>query len=343
MKALVFEKHGPPDQVLKIGSVPVPFGVPAGFILVKVYAASLNPIDKIRVEGGLKSIRKEDAWPAVVGYDLAGVVEALGASVNAFSVGDEVVARIQNTPLLPGTICEYCVAAANTVAKKPSNVSFTDAASFPLAGQTALQALRRGGVGQGSKVFISGGAGGVGTLAIQIAKILGAETVATTASPGEKTELCKLLGADIVVNYRDERFEEMLKDYDFAFDTTHESDKMCQIVKAHAGKKVITINDTPTVESLEEVGTRPSFIVKGILNMKRNKVADAAGKALGVDWGYMFLRPNGPDLAELLTWASEGKLKATVDNVWSLDDAVAAAQRNFSGRAKGKCVVQVVA
>jgi len=274
---------------------------------------------------------------------IAGVVETLGASVNAFSVGDEVVARIQNTPLLPGTICEYCVAAAGTVAKKPSNVSFTDAASFPLAGQTALQALRRGGVGQGSKVFISGGAGGVGTLAIQIAKILGAETVATTASPGEKTELCKLLGADIVVNYRDERFEEMLKDYDFAFDTTHESDKMCQIVKPHAGKKVITINDTPTVESLEEVGQRPSFIVKGILNMKRNKVADAAGKALGVDWRYMFLRPNGPDLAELLTWASEGKLKATVDNVWSLDDAVAAAQRNFSGRAKGKCVVQVVA
>jgi len=225
----------------------------------------------------------------------------------------------------------------------PASISFTDAASIPLAGETALQALRLGDVGPGSKVFVSGGAGGVGTLAIQIAKILGAEAVATTASPGEKTDLCKSLGADVVVNYRDEKFEEMLKDYDFAFDTTHESAKMIQIVKANAGKKVVTISDTPTVEALEAVGMTPNFVVKTALGMKRNKEADAAGKAAGVDWRYLFLQPNGKDLAELLQWAADGKLKAVIDNVWPLDESVAAAQRNFSGRAKGKCVVQVVA
>jgi len=229
-----------------------------------------------------------------------------------------------------------------TIAKKPVGVSFTDAASIPLAGETALQALRRGGVGPGSKVFVSGGAGGVGTLAIQIAKILGAETVATTASPGDKTELCRSLGADTVVNYRDEKFEELLKDYDFAFDSTHESAKMIKIVKANASKKVITISDTPTVEALKEAGLTPGFIVKLFLNSKRNKVAEAAGRAAGVEWQYMFLNPNGGDLTELLQWVVDGKLKPVIDNVWPLADAVAAAQRNFSGRAKGKCVVKVV-
>jgi len=343
MKALIFEKFGPADSVMKIGTVPVPSDVPEGFFLVKVHAASLNPIDKIRIEGGLKALSGEDAWPAVVGYDVAGVVEKVGAKIEAFGVGDEIVARIQSGPLLPGTICEYCVVDAKTATKKPPNMSFTDAASFPLAGETALQALRLGGVGPGSKVFVSGGAGGVGTLAIQIAKILGAETVATTASPGDKTELCKSLGADVVVNYRDEKFEEMLKDYDFAFDTTHESSKMIQIVKANAGKKVVTINDTPTVEAIEAVGVTPSFVVKTALGFSRNKEADAAGKAAGVDWKYMFLQPNGTDLAELLQWSVDGKLKPTIDKVWPLDEAVAAAQRNFSGRAKGKCVVQVIA
>jgi alcohol dehydrogenase len=343
MKALIFEKHGPASDVMRVSTVPVPSEVPEGFMLVKVHAASLNPIDKMRIEGALKTTRPEAMWPAVVGYDLAGTVEKLGDGVELpFVVGDEVVARIQSSPMLPGTICEYCIADAKTVAKKPPSISFTDAASIPLAGETALQALRRGGVGPGSKVFVSGGAGGVGTFAIQIAKALGAETVATTASPGEKTELCKSLGADIVVNYRDEKFEEMLKDYDFAFDTTHESAKMIQIVKANAGKKVITISDTPTVQSLEEVGMKPNFIVKTVLNMKKNKAADAAGKAAGVEWLFLFLNPNGEDLAQLLQWVVEGKLKPVIDNVWSLDEAVAAAERNFSGRAKGKCVVKVI-
>lgn len=343
MKALIFEKFGPADKVMKIGKVAVPSEVLHGYVLVKVHAAALNPIDKMRIEGGLKALRPECRWPAVVGYDVAGVVEKVGDGVEAFRAGDEVVARTQSSPMLPGTICEYCLVDAKTLTKKPSSITFTDAASLPLAGETALQALRRGGVGPGSKVFVSGGAGGVGSLAIQIAKALGAETVATTASPGDKTQLCKSLGADVVVNYRCEKFEDVLKDYDFALDTTHESAKMIQIVKANAGKKVITISDTPTVEALEEVGAAPNFVVRAVLNAKRNKFADAAGKMAGVEWQYMFLNPNGEDLAQLLQWSVDGKLRTVIDDVWSLDDAVAAAQRNFSGRAQGKCVVQVVA
>lgn len=342
MRALVFDKHGPADEVLRVGEVPMPSSVRSGFALVKVHAASLNPIDKIRVEGGLKAMRAEQAFPAVVGYDLAGVVEKVGEKVEGFEEGDEVVARMQSGPM-PGAIAEYCVVDVRTMAKKPAGISFTDAASLPLAGETALQALRRSGVCVGSKVFISGGAGGVGTLAIQIAKLLGAATVATTASPGEKSELCASLGADEVVNYRDEKFEEKLKDYDVAFDTTNESHKCARVVKRGDGK-VITIAGTPTVKAIEEAtGAPPNFIVKTFLRFKRNKLAELAAEEAGVDWTYMFLKPNGADLAELLEWTAQGKLKPVVDNVWPMEEAVAAAQRNFSGRAMGKCVVQVVA
>merc|ERR1740130_1604127 len=317
MKALIFEKFGPVETVMKMGTVPVPSQVPEGFILVKVHAASLNPIDKMRITGGLKALRGEDVWPAVVGYDVAGVVESVGAKVDAFAAGDEVVARMQSGPMLPGAVCEYSLVDVKTAAKKPAGVSFTDAASFPLAGETALQALRLGGVGPGSKVFISGGAGGVGTLAIQMAKILGAELVATTASPGEKTDLCKALGADVVVNYREEKFEETLKDYDAAFDTTNESHKCAAIMKKGSGGKIVTIAGNPTTESLTAAngGVAPSMVVRAFLWSKRNSAAENAAIAAGCEWVHMFLRPNSEDMAELLTWAEEGKLTATIDGV----------------------------
>ena len=128
-----------------------------------------------------------------------------------FKAGDEVVCRITTAD---GGVAEYVSDSADLFVLKPPSLSHTDAASLPLAGVTALQALERGGVKAGDKVFISGGAGGVGSLAIQIAKnVMGAAVVATTASPGPGTELVQAMGADVVVNYRNEDFSEVLSDY----------------------------------------------------------------------------------------------------------------------------------
>jgi len=345
MKALCFSAHGKPAvSVLSMMDVPRPVTAPAGCVLVKVMAAALNPIDAIRVEGGLKLLRKEAAFPAVLGYDLAGVIESVGEGVTGFSVGDEIAARMQNEPH-PGSIAEFALVEARTLAKKPNGVSFTDAASIGLAGETALQALRKVAVEEGSKVFISGGAGGVGTLGIQIAKLLGASTVATTASPGDKTELCKSLGADVVVNYREQNFEEVLSGYDAAFDTTKEGAKCIKIVKPKTGK-CVRIVGPPTYDAVCEsaIGNGkepPGAMVKCVLGMLKDRKTFNEAAAAGVDYNHMFLIPSGADLKTLLSWMDEGKLKPIIDSIHPLPDALEAAKRNFSGRARGKVVVSM--
>jgi len=341
MKALAWNAYGEPDAVLAVQDVAKPTDIPAGSVLLRVSAASLNPVDKIRVTGGLKAMRA-DTFPAVLGYDVSGTIESLGEGVTEWTVGDAVAARTQSGGPQPGTIAEFAVVHAAQLAKKPENVGHNDAASLGLAGQTALQALRRAGCKEGSKVFISGGAGGVGTLAIQIAKILGAATVATTASPGAKTDLCKSLGADVVINYREAKFEEELKDYDVCFDTTGESEKCAMILKS--GGKTVTVAGTPTSEAIEEAsGSAPNFVVRSFLWMGRQSAAENAHTAKGCVWNYMFLKNTGTDMAQLLIWTSEGKIKTIIpeDQIWPLSKAKEAADKSFSGRAMGKVIVTV--
>ena len=338
MQALVFAKHGSPSKVLAMGTIPVPTTVPAGHVLVKVKAASINPVDKLRVEGQLKAIMPEKAWPATMGYDVAGIVEKVGEGVTSFAVGDEVAARQQSAPSA-GTCAEYAIVSEETLAKKPAGVSWVDAAAIGLAGETALQALKLAGTKAGSKVLITGGAGGVGTLAIQIARLLGAETIATTASAGEKADLCRELGADLTIDYKTSKFSEALSGYDVAFDTTNEG-VGCAAVLAKGGKTV-SVAGTPSVAALESVAGKLNPLVRCIIALSFNKKPVEAAKAAGTHFEFMFLKTNGADLSTLLKWVDEGKLKVVVDSKWSLAEAVKAADRQFSGRAKGKVVVTV--
>jgi len=339
MKALVFKTHGPMVSALElIDTQPVPVQG-KGELLIKMRATALNPIDKLRVEGELKALRPESHDVSICGYDGAGVVEAVGEDVGDIKVGAEVFFRFFPPPS-QGSMAEYAVLLAGQVVIKPANITFEDAASFPLAGLTSIQAMARGGVKEGDKVFITGGAGGVGTFAIQYAKnVLKAGTVATTASPGEKTDLCKSLGCDVVVNYKEEKFEEVLKDYDFAFDTTGESAKCVQILKK--GGKVVTISGTPTMDELVRVGMQPNFIVKTVLGLKAQKEAIAKAKAAGVEWSFMFLQPGKPELQKLADSVAAGLIKPVLDNTWDVKDWEGAVKQLTSGRAKGKCVIRI--
>lgn len=338
MKAIVFAKHGKHQDVLALTDVPLPSGITENQVMIKVAAASINPIDKMRVEGDLKALRPEAVSPTVLGYDAAGVIDAVGSGVTEFKVGDEVYVRLVEAT--SGSLAEYCVSDQTLVAMKPSKCTMEEAAAMPLACVTALQGLRRIGLKEGDKVFISGGAGGVGSFAIQLAKhIFQASVVATTASPGAKTELCKSLGADIVINYKEQKFETELKDYDCCFDTTHESAKMPEICKK--GGKVTTVSDTPTVDELVRIGVPLSFPVKTFLNMKKNKAAIASAATHGVEWTYMFLQPNGKDLKLLASYVDDSKLKVVLDGTWEMSDWRAFVDRHFSGRAGGKCVLRI--
>jgi len=342
MRAVGFDKYGLGELRLK-SDVPVPVASKAGELLIKVHASSINPVDIIRLQGGLKMVTPEPAWPALIGYDAAGVVAAVAdGGAGAFSVGDAVFVRLKDVS--QGSLSEFVVAHEQLVALKPNNMSFEQAASLPLAWVTALQALRRGGVKEGHRVVITGGAGGVGTAAIQLAKhVFKCSVVVTTASPGDKTDLVMELGADIVVNYRADKFEDKLvteEKFDFAFDTTNESHKMCALVKE--GGHVVTVAGTPTVAELTLInGTALPWFVRMFLWLKRNKAAMSNAAACKVHWSYMFLSPNGDDLRVLAKASEDGQIKAVIDAVHPMEDFQKAFDRLISGRSKGKNVIKI--
>lgn len=343
MKAVCFTSFGKTPDALSVKEIPKPFLELKGEVLIKIHACALNPIDKLRLAGLISLINPEKYDTSVLGYDVAGTVEEVGEEASeSYSVGDEVYVRLDCMKY--GAMAEYAVCTTAEIAKKPSNLSFVDAASIPLAGLTALQALRRGGVKEGSKVFIPGGAGGVGSLAIQIAKtMLGASHVCTTASPGAGMDVCKKAGADRIVDYRSENVAEVLagEDFDMCFDTMNQAVEFVKLIKK--GGKVISISGNPTIEAVTEASGKQSLLVRTAFFLMRNRAAEKAIKKAGGSWEYIFMRPMGKDLAEIAKYVESGDIVPVIDTVApSLDEFKVAVEKLFSGRSKGKCVVKVV-
>jgi len=360
MQGVGFSKYGDIDALDKI-DVPYPHGFDASRnVVIKVHASSINPIDKILLTGGLKMMKPVKAFPHIICYDAAGVVEVADTK-GTLAVGDEVMVRLfgdrtedgKKVPWYRGAMAEYCVARVSDVARKPANVSFEEAASIPLAGMTAYQAFKNMGLKEGESVFITGGAGGVGTLAIQLAKhVFKAKRVVTTASAGPKAELCKSLGADEVVDYKSSNFEEVYgaddaEKFDVCFDTTGESQKLTKVAKEGSGR-VITISGTPTLEAMRLAGNS-SPLLKLFLKSERKREEYKSGAARGVSWKYLFLTPSGQDLQDLSDYLKDGTIKPVLDNIWDFDSSdekktgwKGAFDTLFSGRAKGKCVVRMV-
>merc|ERR1719414_392076 len=257
----------------------------------------------------------------------------------------------KKTPFWRGAAAEYCVARAVDVARKPSNISFEEAASIPLAGMTVYQAFKKMGLKEGENVFITGGAGGVGTLAIQLAKhVFKAKVVATTASAGAKEQLCKELGADVVVDYKTAKLEEVYgaetaEKFDVCFDTTGESGKLVQVARPKTGR-VMTVQGVPTLQSMHAIG-QTSCILKFFVADQSTRPEFQAATAKGVDWSHLFLSPKGTDLQELSDFLKAGTIKPVLDNIWDFENDEKSGWRGafdmqFSGRGKGKCVIRVV-
>lgn len=367
MRAVTFSKHGKWEEVLEMSEVPHPVRkYPMREIVIRVRAASINPIDKVLIEGGLKQLKPVQGGGHVVSYDVSGIVEEAAETGTSDEVGlkkgDEVVARLfgpglnlePKTAYYRGAMADYCVADVSNVVRKPASLSFEDAAALPLAGMTAIQCIDRytpadseEGEAKTSKVFISGGSGGVGTVAIQYAKSKGYH-VTTTASAGAKADLCKSLGADVVIDYKSQKFEEMsdlVDQFDLCFDTTGETQKMVPLVKS--GGKIITINAHEsgiTFESIQDMlesngktaGCLLSMFVKKKAKFKQYQ--DATAK--GADWDFVFLHPDRKDLETLMALTESNQLKAVIDQVWDSKDWKDAFTRQFSGRSKGNCVVR---
>src|SRR6266699_6413341 len=251
MKAFVVGRYGSPDGV-QMREVPES-GVGAQDVLVQVRAASVNLLDaKIR-DGEFKQILPYRV-PFVLGHDVAGVVVRAGPAVRSFAPGDEVYARPGQDHI--GTFAELAAVHQDDLARKPATLSMEESAALPLVALTAWQALvERADLRPGQKILIHAGSGGVGTIAIQLAKHLGA-SVATTAS-ATKTDVVKSLGADVVIDYRKQAFETILHDYDVVLDTVggETLDKSLRVLKP--GGKVISVTGPPDPALAKEFGVNP--------------------------------------------------------------------------------------
>lgn len=360
MQAICFEKHGTVESVLKKAEIasPSPADCGGGNLLIEVEAASINPFDKIVLAGDMALVtpcafRTPDnakKCAHVISFDVSGKVGGLPGKDSKFKVGDAVFARISHdsngkVPHYRGSMAQQCVVRESDCCLKPDNITFEEAAGVPLVTMTALQALNNAGLKEGDSCFISGGAGGVGNAAIQLAKhYFKCSRVITTASAGEGTDLCKKLGADEVVDYKTAKFETMYNDkkFDVCLDTTNESLKMAEIVKS--GGKIVTIAGTPTLEEIRRIGG-DACILWLFLGKKEGRKEFKKAKKAGADWHWLFLTPDGDDLATIAGLLKDGTIKPVVDSVFDFqnEDAttgwMGAFKKAFSGRAKGKIVV----
>ncbi|WP_413364554.1 NADP-dependent oxidoreductase [Lysinibacillus sp. 3P01SB] len=330
MRAMVIEKYG--KVPMRLAEMPTP-EINEYEVLAEIHAASINPIDfKIR-DGKVKLLLKYK-MPLILGSDFSGVVVKVGAKVTHFKVGDEIYARPRKSKI--GTFAEYISVHEDDIALKPKNLTFEEAASIPLVGLTTYQAfvdiLQ---LQKGQKILIQAGAGGVGTFAIQLAKLMGA-TVATTASEAGMF-LVKSLGADEIINYKTEKFEETLKNYDAVFDTLGGEilEKSFNVVKN--GGKIVSVSGLPNARFAKEYGA--GFFKTLLFSAASSKLA-ALEKKHNVQYTFLFMEPSGEQLSIIANYIEAGDIKPVIDKVFSFDDAQKAMEYAESGRAKGKIILK---
>ncbi len=332
MKAFVLDRYGK-RRALQLAERPIP-ELRDDEVLVQVHAAGVNLLDSKIRDGEFKLILPY-RMPLVLGHDVAGIVEKVGPRVRLFKPGDEVYARPDDFRI--GTFAEYIAVKEESLAHKPKALTMEEAASLPLVGLTAWQALiETANLKKGQKVFIQAGSGGVGTFAIQLAKHVGA-TVATTTSSAN-IDLVKGLGADVVIDYRKDDFERALQNYDVVL---HSQDaaalaKSLRVLKP--GGTLISISGPPDPSFAERIGA-PGF-VKLIVRLLSSGVRKRAAR-LDVKYSFLFMRASGPQLREITSLVDAGAIRPVIDRVFAFEATNEALAHVESGRAKGKVVVKV--
>jgi NADPH:quinone reductase-like Zn-dependent oxidoreductase len=332
MKALVFKRYGGADHIA-FADTPRPVPKPDE-ILVQVHAAGLNPIDNMIPKGTFKPILRFQL-PATLGSDLAGVVVEVGSRVTRFKPGDAVFASIFD--LGNGTLAEFALVPESAATLKPPNLDFVQAASIPMVGLTSWQALKeRAQLKPGNKVFIPAGSGGIGTFAIQLAKYLGAK-VGTTTSTGN-VELVRSLGADEIVDYKKQEFDDVLQDYDAVLATVRGNtlEESIRILKPKS--IVVSLIGPPDAAFARARGM--NFFMVFLFGLLSRKIIRSAKKR-GAAYSFLFVHPDGGQLAELGELLKAGRIRPVIDKVFPFKQAKEALAYLEQGRAKGKVVVQM--
>jgi NADPH:quinone reductase-like Zn-dependent oxidoreductase len=308
MKATVLQEYGAPE-VLKLQEVPRP-GPKDDDVLVRVIAAGVNPVDAY-VRRGRFTRRAVDKRPMIIGYDVAGVVEKIGAKVTRFKAGDAVYAYL--SIMRGGGYAEFAIAREGEMALKPKNVDFEKAAAVPLAATTAWQALiDEAKIDRGQTVLIHGGSGGVGHFAVQIAKARGAKVIATASSANQ--DLLKQLGVDQLIDYTTTKFQDVVKDVDVVLNCVRADTLPASYGVVKKGGAIVSITSDPDSAECEKRGIRCSGVMA---------------------------HPDANVLDELTKLIEAHKITPIVSQTFSLADAAKAHQQIESRHTRGKIVLRV--
>ena len=332
MRAFVVDKYQK-KGALRLAKLPEP-AVRDDDVLVRIHATAVNLLDSKVRDGEFKAFLPYKP-PFILGHDLAGTVVRVGSKVKAFKVGDEVYGRPRDHRV--GTFADMIAVNATDLAPKPGTLSMEEAASLPLVGLTAWQALVEvGKVTPGQKVFIQAGSGGVGTFAIQLAKHLGA-TVATTTS-AKNMDLVKRLGADVVIDYQTQDFETVLSGYDLVLNSQDAItlEKSLRVLKP--GGLAISISGPPDPDFAKAAGLNP--VLKFVMGLLSGKVRKQA-RRLGVRYAFLFMRADGRQLRDIAALVEANIIRPVVDKVFAFEKTPEALEYVESGRARGKVVITV--
>jgi len=331
VRAFILDKYK--SRTLRLGDVPEPL-VRDDDVLVNIHAAAVNLLDSKIRSGEFKLILPYRP-PLILGHDIAGTVVRVGSKVLRFKQGDEVYARPRDGRV--GTFAEFIAVNEADVALKPKNLTMEEAASIPLVGLTAWQVLvERAKLEKGQKVLIHAGSGGVGTFAIQLAKHLGA-TVATTASTAN-VDLVKNLGADIVVDYKRQDFEEVLSGYDVVLNSLDGETLQKSLGVLKPGGKLISISGPPDPDFARDqglnwfLGQAMRLLSFGIRRKARRR---------GILYSFHFMRASGAQLSEITSLIEAGIIRPVIDRVFSFESTNDALAYVETGRSKGKVIIQV--
>jgi NADPH:quinone reductase-like Zn-dependent oxidoreductase len=332
VKAFIVDRYGKKGS-RRMGEMPDP-QLQEDDVLVQVHAAGVNPLDSKIAHGEFKLILPY-RLPLILGNDFAGVVVRVGSRVRRFEPGDEVYARPDADRI--GAFAQFIAIREDSLAIKPKELTMEEAASIPLVGLTAWQALiEKANLKKGQKVLIHAGSGGVGTFAIQLAKHVGA-IVATTTSAAN-LDWVKALGADIVIDYTKDDFTTILRDYDVVLNSLGSDvlEKSLQVLEP--GGKLISISGPPDPDFARELGS--PWISRQVMRLLSYRIRKKA-KRYGVSYSFLFMKASGDQLREIGRLIDSRVIRAVVDRVFPFESTNEAMAYVESGRAKGKVVVKV--
>lgn len=332
MKAFILDKYNTKIP-LRFGEMPEP-EMQDDEVLVKVHAAGINVLDS-KIKNGEFKLILPYRLPLILGHDVAGVVVKVGPQVRRFKLGDEVYSRPDDFHI--GAFAELIAIKEDSLALKPKALTMEEAASIPLVGLTAWQALiEKAELKKGQKIFIQAGSGGVGTFAIQLAKHVGALVATTTSTTN--VDWVKSLGADLVIDYKKDDFENILQGYDVVLNSQDNKTLIKSLNVLKPGGKLISISGPPDPAFGEEI--RASWFMKLIMRLLSSSIRNKA-KRRGVSFSFLLMKANGNQLREITALIDSGAIHPVVDRVFPFEATQAAMAYVETGRAKGKVVVQV--